>query len=131
MVPFIALMLCATRIPPEMIRGEPHSYPADVWSMGICLMELCHGHPPHRDNKLRALFLAGAGVPPVFEDPCAWSDLCRSYFERMLVSEVTERAPADELAAHPWLQTACTQAEMKARLRQIFVTQALVTSGFM
>jgi serine/threonine protein kinase len=48
----------------EMIRGEKHSYPADIWSMGICLLELMHGYPPNRDNKLRALFLAGAGVAP-------------------------------------------------------------------
>lgn len=73
-------------IPPEMIRGEPHSYPADIWSTGICLLELCHGYPPNRDNKLRALFLAGAGVSPVLEDPTKWTEPCRDFFSRALVN---------------------------------------------
>ncbi len=113
-----------------MIRGEPHSYPADIWSMGICLMELCHGYPPNRDNKLRALFLAGAGVSPALEEPSRWSTDCKEFFARTLVPDADERATAAELLAHPFLHARCTDVRMAERMKTIFLNTALTTAGF-
>ena len=118
-------------IPPEMIRGEPHSYPADVWSMGICLMELCHGYPPNRDNKLRALFLAGSGVPPQLEDASKWSFNCQDFFSRCLVPLPNQRATAAELLDHEWMKARCKQSLMRERLKELFLNNALSSAGFM
>lgn len=117
-------------IPPEMIRGEPHSYPADIWSLGICLLELCHGYPPNRDSKLRALFLAGAGVAPGLEDPARWSEECHSFFVNALVPEQSERATAASLLAHPWIGMRCSLEKIRKRLRHIFMNHALESAGF-
>lgn len=118
-------------IPPEMIRGEPHSYPADIWSLGICLLELCHGYPPNRDSKLRALFLAGAGIAPGLEEPEKWSEACGDFFSVCLVPEQLDRASAEDLLSHRWTAARCSLVEIRSRLRQIFLTSALVQSGFM
>ena len=117
-------------IPPEMIRGEKHSYAADVWSMGICLLELCHGYPPNRDNKLRALFLAGAGVAPTLENSSKWTDLCHDFFGVCLVPEQTERATAAQLLEHRWLDTRCPLPKITRRLKEIFLNSALSVAGF-
>ena len=31
----------------------------DLWSFGICILELANGKPPHRSSALRAMFTAG------------------------------------------------------------------------
>lgn len=33
-------------MPPEMIKRQPYGLSADIWSFGICLMELANQYPP-------------------------------------------------------------------------------------
>ena len=35
-------------IPPEMIRRETHGLAVDVWSFGICTLELANNNIPNR-----------------------------------------------------------------------------------
>ena len=44
-----------------MIQKKPHSFPADIWSFAICMMELCEGNPPNHTSSLKAMFLVGIG----------------------------------------------------------------------
>lgn len=39
-------------MPPEMIKRVRHSYPADIWSFGISLLELANNKPPNYQNQL-------------------------------------------------------------------------------
>ena len=36
---------------PEMLNEETHNYQIDVWSLGILLFELVHGHAPFRGTN--------------------------------------------------------------------------------
>jgi len=45
-------------MPPEMILRQPHGLPVDVWSFGVCLMEMANGHPPNRKSSIKAMFVA-------------------------------------------------------------------------
>lgn len=40
-------------MPPEMIKRLPYSYPVDIWSFAICLLELANGQPPNRKSSLK------------------------------------------------------------------------------
>ena len=60
---------------PEMIRGEFYSYPVDIWSFVICILELANQKPRERGNAKRAMFTtATRGLSePRFSKPGSWS----------------------------------------------------------
>lgn len=46
---------------PEVVRREPQSFPVDIWSLGITIVEMLNGEPPNADNKLRAMYNTALG----------------------------------------------------------------------
>jgi serine/threonine protein kinase len=120
-------------MPPEMIRGQPHSYPVDAWSAGICLLELCNGHAPKMGNAFRSMFSTGAGIVPPLKTPDAWSMCCHEFFARMLEIDAAKRASPDELLAHEFLRNkdkVASRADMRKKLTEIFQAGAIVNAGF-
>jgi len=50
---------------PEVIRGKDYDYKADVWSVGILLMEMAEGMPPYIDMpELKVFFPLQSGYFP-------------------------------------------------------------------
>jgi serine/threonine protein kinase len=35
---------------PEVIHRKGHSFKADIWSLGGCVIEMLTGHPPYADE---------------------------------------------------------------------------------
>ena len=108
-------------MPPEMIRLEPHGFPVDVWSSGICLIELLEGKAPNRDNSLKAMFLVGIGEAP--EPSSKWSLECRKFVESMLTINQSDRPKPDELLEDPYLKKCCQIKTMQQMLQTIFLNQ--------
>ena len=118
-------------MPPEMIRGQTHSYPVDTWSAGVCLLELCNGHAPKMGNAFKSMFNTGSGRVPPLKKADQWSMTMQDFFAKMLEIDAVKRATPDELLAHDFCRTkVATRVEMRRKLTEIFQAGAIHNAGF-
>ena len=91
-------------MPPEMIKREPHGLLVDVWSFGICVLELANGSIPNRHSAVYAMFQASTrGFPKPFESS-SWSPLFREFIAGALTVDQTKRLDAKvRITAQPVL----------------------------
>lgn len=108
-------------LPPEMIMRQPHSYPCDIWSMAVCILELANRHPPNNDSALRHMFTVATKKPPGLDKPDAWSDSFKDFLQCCLQQDQTKRATASELLKHRFMTKAATNPEMAKLLRSVFI----------
>lgn len=73
------LPLCPThRMAPEVVQCEtskesPYGYKADIWSLGITLIEMAEMEPPYHElNPLRVLLKITKSQPPTLRHPKRW-----------------------------------------------------------
>eukprot|EP01102_Stenamoeba_stenopodia_P014999 TRINITY_DN5067_c0_g1_i2.p1 TRINITY_DN5067_c0_g1~~TRINITY_DN5067_c0_g1_i2.p1 ORF type:complete len:1016 (+),score=241.57 TRINITY_DN5067_c0_g1_i2:129-3176(+) len=110
--------------PPEMIRKEIHGLPADIWSFGICMIEMANGKPPNIKSALKAMFNAAVEPPPTLEDP-SWSSQFVDFMSLALKKDTKERATADDLLKHEFLTKAATKKSMNGILGSVFVDKSI------
>eukprot|EP01126_Amoeba_proteus_P057929 TRINITY_DN7423_c0_g1_i3.p1 TRINITY_DN7423_c0_g1~~TRINITY_DN7423_c0_g1_i3.p1 ORF type:complete len:337 (+),score=59.74 TRINITY_DN7423_c0_g1_i3:1082-2092(+) len=107
-------------IPPEMVMRKPHSFTADIWSLAICILELCLGHPPHHTQSLKCILHALKGempdVIPRDRLPCE----CIDWLEKCLQIDPSKRPSAQLLLKHPWVSKPNIDADFTKVLRRIF-----------
>jgi len=100
-------------MPPEMIKRLPHGLSTDVWSFGICCMEMANGHVPNRKSSIAAMFISAAdGYPMPFEFPEDWSDEFNDFIMHCLRCDPTERWTVPQLLEHPFLAKSATKEDM-------------------
>lgn len=96
----------ATHMSPERVMGEDYSYAADIWSLGLCVMELATGVYPYGSI---------ASFPVLFDNLCNKDEprlpsgrfsahLC-DFVERQLQRLPQSRATAVQLQAHVFILT--------------------------
>jgi len=95
---------------PEVIENKispsPYDVKADVWSMGITLIELAQADPPLSDiHPMKALFQIPYRNPPTLAKPDKWSADFSDFLAKCLVKKPKDRWSVDQLLAHPWLST--------------------------
>ena len=80
--PRVGLVGSPEFLAPEMIRGEFYSYPVDIWSFVICILELANQKPREKGNVKRAMFTtATRGLSePRFSKPGSWSSRFKVFF---------------------------------------------------
>mmetsp|Transcript_12630 Transcript_12630/g.14054 ORF Transcript_12630/g.14054 Transcript_12630/m.14054 type:complete len:472 (-) Transcript_12630:290-1705(-) len=114
---------------PEMIRREPHGLKADIWSFGICMMELANGAPPCKSSSVLAMFTAATkGFPDPLKDSAArnnWSFELRDYLSHCLETTPKNRWSIEQLLKHPWMNECATRSTMKGVFKTIFLTTKL------
>lgn len=68
------------RMAPEVVMCEtskdrPYDYKADIWSLGVTLIELAQIEPPnHEMNPMRVLLKIAKSEPPTLMNPSRWWD---------------------------------------------------------
>lgn len=80
---------------------------ADIWSLGITLLELCDGSPPHFSiHPMRAIFIISSKPAPTVKDRSRWSEDLQDFLGQCLVKDCDKRASAADLLSHRWIQKA-------------------------
>ncbi|EGG22665.1 putative protein serine/threonine kinase [Cavenderia fasciculata] len=115
-------------MPPEMIKGEPHSFPADVWSFGICMLEMMYRKPPHRESRFKSMFYNSTQGIDVTKFKCSLDlkDMLWQCFEM----DPSKRSSANKLLRHPFFQRAETKQGMKGLFDNMFLQRNLNNTGF-
>jgi tRNA A-37 threonylcarbamoyl transferase component Bud32 len=130
--PTIAMVGSPFWMAPEMVRGEPHTYPVDIYSFAVCMLELANRKPPNATNVKRALFTAaifGLGDDHGLDRPEKWSDEFKDFLSLGVAMGPEKRATAAQLLEHPFLKKATTREKMSRKLSQIFTLNSLAVSG--
>ena len=103
---------------PEVLRQNSYDQKADIWSMGIALMEMAEGKPPLSDlHPLRALLQIPSNPPPTLStsstDAAAtpWTQSMHSFLARCLTKDPLQRATASELLKLSFLRTVSKNSE--------------------
>lgn len=91
----------------ETNRDNPYDYKADIWSLGITLIEFAQRDPPHHDmSPVRVLLKIQKGEPPKLDFPSRWSKEFSEFLLHCLNKDPTKRLSADELLEHPFIRDA-------------------------
>nr|XP_015197419.1 PREDICTED: serine/threonine-protein kinase 10-like [Lepisosteus oculatus] len=93
---------------PEVIQCEtskdaPYSYKADIWSLGITLIEAAEMEPPYHDlNPMRVLLKITKSEPPSLSHPRRWSGGFKDFLGKALQKDPEARWSAGQLLGHPF-----------------------------
>jgi len=111
-------------IPPEMIKGEPHSFLVDVWSTAVCLLELLIQDPPLHGNTLLSMFtVATRGLAHTI--PPEVSQECKEFLTLCLAVDPNQRSDASMLLKHPWVTQPNLEDGIVKVLKSVFLCKAI------
>ncbi|KAL4659733.1 serine/threonine-protein kinase 10 [Arapaima gigas] len=112
----------------ETMKDAPYDYKADIWSLGITLIEMAQIEPPHHElNPMRVLLKIAKSEPPMLEQPGKWSQEFKDFLKRALDKNPESRPSAAQLLEHPFVSEVKTNrpvrelvAEAKAEVMEEF-----------
>ncbi|CAL9687577.1 unnamed protein product [Knipowitschia caucasica] len=88
----------------ETSKDRPYDYKADIWSLGVTLIELAQVEPPnHEMNPMRVLLKIAKSEPPTLMHPSRWSPEFSDFLRRALDKNVDNRWSAPQLLQHPFV----------------------------
>jgi mitogen-activated protein kinase kinase 3 len=92
-----------TYMSPERINGQPYSFPADVWALGLAMLECATGRYPYdaSGGAIHLMIQLMEDECPVPEGLCS-PDLC-DFVRRCMAKDPWKRPTAEELVRHPFV----------------------------
>ncbi|XP_022671758.1 serine/threonine-protein kinase 10-like isoform X4 [Varroa destructor] len=82
----------------ETFKDQPYDYKADIWSLGITLIELAQMGPPHNDlAPMKVLLKIQKNDPPKLDMPHRWSKDFSEFLRKCLIKDPIQRPTADQL----------------------------------
>ncbi|KAM9254303.1 serine/threonine-protein kinase 10 [Dugong dugon] len=90
----------------ETMKDTPYDYKADIWSLGITLIEMAQIEPPHHElNPMRVLLKIAKSDPPTLLTPSKWSAEFRDFLKVALDKNPETRPSAAQLLEHPFVSS--------------------------
>lgn len=116
------LAICATYcgtavyMSPERIENQPYSFAADIWSLGLALLECSLGRFPYEGFTGPVdLMITVTSEPPPLPKPGVLSPLLHDFLAKCLMKEPGQRITAEQALQHPFVQNlAADTAEASA-----------------
>lgn len=88
----------------ETSKDRPYDYKADIWSLGVTLIELAQIEPPnHEMNPMRVLLKIAKSEPPTLMHPSRWSHEFNDFLRKALDKNVDNRWSSVQLLQHPFV----------------------------
>ncbi|XP_051973501.1 serine/threonine-protein kinase 10-like [Xyrauchen texanus] len=118
----------------ETSKDNPYSSKADIWSLGITLIEAAEMEPPHHSlNPMRVLLKITKSPPPTLSNPRQWSSHFQDFLRRALHKTPEARWGAQQLLAHPFSYSGRDgralkelTAEAKAEVTEVIEAESLL-----
>ncbi|KAM4611995.1 STE20-like serine/threonine-protein kinase [Polymixia lowei] len=90
----------------ETSKDRPYDYKADIWSLGVTLIELAQIEPPnHEMNPMRVLLKIAKADPPTLMQPSRWSPEFSDFLKRCLDKNVDNRWNTAQLLQHSFVSS--------------------------
>ncbi|XP_067279676.1 serine/threonine-protein kinase 10 [Pseudorasbora parva] len=98
----------------ETMKDAPYDYKADIWSLGITLIELAQIEPPHHElNPMRVLLKIAKSEPPTLDQPSKWSMEFNDFLKKALDRNPETRPTAAQLLEHPFVSSVKTNRPLR------------------
>uniref|UniRef100_A0A673HD45 non-specific serine/threonine protein kinase n=1 Tax=Sinocyclocheilus rhinocerous TaxID=307959 RepID=A0A673HD45_9TELE len=98
----------------ETMKDAPYDYKADIWSLGITLIELAQIEPPHHElNPMRVLLKIAKSEPPTLEQPAKWSMEFKDFLKKALDRNPETRPTTAQLLEHPFVSSVKTNRPLR------------------
>uniref|UniRef100_A0A8C6S1X4 Protein kinase domain-containing protein n=1 Tax=Neogobius melanostomus TaxID=47308 RepID=A0A8C6S1X4_9GOBI len=93
-------------IAPEVIKYEPLSTAADMWSIGVITYILLSGRSPFQGHTNEETLRNVIALQYEFEEGSfkTTSDMAKDFIQKLLVLSPGDRMTAAECLLHPWIQ---------------------------
>ena len=88
---------------PEMIRNDPHDFRVDLWSLGVLLYELLHGHAPFmaKNDVEKLQLISNKSSSFVFKENISLE--ARDLITCLIKHDPNERYTFEQVFAHSWM----------------------------
>lgn len=99
---------------PEAIEERDYDERADIWSLGITVIEMAETQPPTAARGInRAMYSIPKDPPPTLQFRELWSPMMHTFIARCLVKDPPMRPTAAALATDPWLSAVNAKSAAK------------------
>ncbi|KAK6186065.1 hypothetical protein SNE40_008172 [Patella caerulea] len=98
----------------ETLKDTPYDYKADIWSLGITLIEFAQMEPPNNDmHPMRVLIKIQKSEPPKLDAPSRWSPMFSDFIAKCLVKDPEQRPSAKDLLEHGFIKDFTNKKPLK------------------